>query len=420
MRGCSPVTTPWFHGWNIIAVGILIQAITIGLMTYSFTFWVASFESEFGAGIGTILLAASLSHVATAALSPVCGKILDANAVRPLIISGIVIFCIGYFLLALCQSMWQVILLYSTVLPIGASLAGPLPAQVATVRWFERKRGLALGITALGSSIGGFVFPPVVTLLIGWMGWRTSHVALGAGILMLMVPVIWVFMREPGASDIERGNTSHDDPSSSAVVTLPEWTTSQLLMSRTFWAMTFAFMPMLSIYLGYKFNLAPIASDSGISLQQASIVMSVHSGMALCAKLAFGYMADRLEHRILMWCAAAFILGSLLLPQFSSSYLFLLLSFGMLGLAGGSFLPLMGAIGASRFGSGCIGRVIGLMGPLMMIGSFGPSALAYMRSSIGSYGPVLQIAMALLVPAVVAVFFLGPAVSNRPTVKSRA
>ena len=221
------------------------------------------------------------------------------------------------------------------------------------MRWFQRKRGMALGMTSLGASIGGFVFPPIVTLLVALIGWRTSHVVLGVIILVLMVPVIWVFMREPDAHDIERGKTGRDDTSSLSTVTFPEWTTPQLLMSKTLWVMIFAFIPMLTIYLGYKFDLAPIATASGISPQQASIVMAVHAGMAICGKLLFGYMADRVEHRILIWLAAVFALGSLFLPQISSSYLFLMSSFGLLGLAGGSFLPLMGAIGASRFGPAC-------------------------------------------------------------------
>lgn len=409
-----PVTAPWYHGWNIIAVGIGIQAITIGLMTYSFTFWVASYQNEFGASINTIMLAASLSHVATAGLSPFCGKILDANAVRPVAIAGLVIFCLGYFLLSVSRSVWHVVLLYSTLLPLGATLAGPLPAQVATVRWFARKRGMALGITSLGASIGGFVFPPIVTLLILSLGWRTTHVALGAIILATLLPIVWLTLREPAAADSEPGEKQSDSDSSDRQMKFPEWTIPQMLRSGTLWVMIFSFVPMLAVYLGYKFNLAPIAADAGIAPQQASLVMAVHAGSAICGKLFFGYMADRTEHHRLIWISGAAILGSLLLPQLSSLYLTLLASFALLGFGAGGFLPLMGTIGASRFGPNSIGRVIGLMGPLMMVGSFGPNIFALMKSGLGSYDPVFQILMLIIIPSMVAARFLGPAAPVYP------
>jgi len=391
-----------------------MQAITIGLLTYSFTFWIASFQAEFGTSISTILLAASLSHVALAGIAPFAGRLLDSSAIQPFAIGGIVVFGVGYFLIAVSGAAWQIILLYSTLLPLGAAFAGPLSAQVATVRWFASKRGMALGITTLGSSIGGFVFPPIVTVFVASLGWRVSHVVLGVLMIAIMVPLIWVFMREPDTDDIESGDTPSPDE-----IKFPEWTIPQLLRSKTLWIIVFSFVPMLSVYLSYKYNLAPITAASGITPQQASFIMAVHAGSLICAKLFFGYMADRVEHRILIWMAAAFLLCSLLLPQVSTTYLMLLLSFGMLGLAGGGFLPLMGVIAASRFGPGNIGRVIGLTGPLNMVGSFGPSVFAFLYISFGSYNSVFQIMMVMVVPTIIAAYFLSAAVPEKPSANGK-
>lgn len=407
----------WYHGWNVVAVGIAIQAITIGLMTYSFTFWVAPFQSGLGASTSVIMLAASLSHVALAALSPFCGRLLDSREIRPMVLTGILIFCLGYFLIAASTAAWQVIAVYATLLPLGAALAGPLAAQVATVRWFSNKRGMALGIATLGASIGGFVFPPVVTMLVAMLGWRLSHVVLGVFIVTVVVPLIGAVIREPGTNDIEPGAATRSAQSAQRARDYPDWSIPQLLRSPIMWAIMLSFVPMLTVYLSYKFNLAPIADSSGITPRQASLVMVVHAGCAIGGKLFFGFMADTLEHRILVWTVAACLLTSLGLPQISPSYLTLILSFGMLGLAGGGFLPLMGAVSAARFGPGNIGRVIGLTGPLHVIGSFGPSLFAYLESGFGSYDPVLQIMMLLVVPAIFAAWFLGPAIPGVPSVR---
>ena len=46
----------WYHGWNILAVAMLFQAVAFGIGIYSFTFWVAPWSEEFGVGRGRVML----------------------------------------------------------------------------------------------------------------------------------------------------------------------------------------------------------------------------------------------------------------------------------------------------------------------------------------------------------------------------
>ena len=126
------------------------------------------------------------------------------------------------------------------------------------------------------------------------LGWRVSHVVLGVAIVIIMAPLIWASIREPGADDVEPGGAAQEGRGSHEAHTYPDWTIPQLLRSPIMWAITFSFVPMLTVYLSYKFNLAPIATSSGITPQQASVVMMVSAGCAICGKLFFGFMADKI------------------------------------------------------------------------------------------------------------------------------
>src|SRR3546814_13481357 len=54
----------------------------------------------------------------------------------------------------------------------NATIFAPLMAN--TTRWFDRNRGLALGIVASGQSVGGTIWPPIARALDADIGWRET------------------------------------------------------------------------------------------------------------------------------------------------------------------------------------------------------------------------------------------------------
>ena len=64
-------------------------------------------------------------------------------------------------------------------------------------KWFTKGRGIAIGISAAGTSLGGFVFPFVTAQLIGDFDWRTAFQFLGALTFVFLVPLNWLVLRVP-------------------------------------------------------------------------------------------------------------------------------------------------------------------------------------------------------------------------------
>jgi nitrate/nitrite transporter NarK len=101
--------------------------------------------------------------------------------------------------LATTQNIYLVIGTYGF-----ACLYAPLITTVGL--WFDRCRGLALGIVTAGGTVGQGITPLVVQPIIAAYGWRNACLLLGVGHLLVLVPTMIVLTKppDPGAE-----RTSH-------------------------------------------------------------------------------------------------------------------------------------------------------------------------------------------------------------------
>ncbi|KAI0345395.1 MFS general substrate transporter [Trametopsis cervina] len=116
----------------------------------------------------------------------VVGKLFDRGILKvPLAISS-VLLTVATLLVAECHEYWQFLLCQGFALGLSAGVAfGPLPAAIS--HWFKRRRGLGLGMMALGSSIGGTLFPVAVRNLIDEVGFKWTMRILALIVFVLMV-----------------------------------------------------------------------------------------------------------------------------------------------------------------------------------------------------------------------------------------
>src|ERR1700677_2894538 len=181
--------------WIILAVCALFQAYTIGLIVYCFTLWIRPFMLEFGSDRAPIVGLASVAGLVMACAAPMGGWATDRFPIRWVAVTGVLSFATGLLLLSQASSLWQLWLIYATLLPFGAALAGPVAAQTAVTRTFETQNGLALGICWAGTALGGLILPPLTAALIESVGWRMTHVYLALVGLVLAGPVLLVLGR---------------------------------------------------------------------------------------------------------------------------------------------------------------------------------------------------------------------------------
>ena len=103
----------------------------------------------------------------------VAGRLTDRWGPRAVIGGGGVLLGAGLAGMSRVDALWQPYVLYGGVAALGMSTAF-VPCNATVVRWFVRRRGLAVGLATAGGSLGTFVLPPVAHWLVSGLGWSSS------------------------------------------------------------------------------------------------------------------------------------------------------------------------------------------------------------------------------------------------------
>lgn len=389
----------WYHGWNVLAVGLLYQGVSFGLGIYCFTFWVEPWSAEFAVGRGAVMQVFIALQVVMGALAPFAGRAMDQLPIRRLVLLGTVCLALALFCAARVTAIWQLTAVYGTLMVAGLLLAGPLAAQTLAARWFTERRGLALGISSVGTSIGGFLMPPLVTLLQSEYGWRQANDLLAVMVLLLLLPPVWLVLRSPPVALAADGRPAAPEPG---------LRTADILTNRRFWLLVLAFVPLNTAFGGVQQNLAPFAGDNGIDAQALAVLISGMALVMIGAKLVFGAMADRWDVRLPFWITVIALGGTFVLMAGSVGMADLALICAGLGIAAGGFLPLLGSAVSTGFGIATFGRVMGMLGPFMTLAAIGPWVAGYLRDATGSYDSAWLLLASLLLPSALAISLLRP------------
>lgn len=381
--------------WLVVAYTLLMQAVTVGVLIYCFALFALPWLDEFDVPRRDVMLAISLLQVGMGAVSPFAGRAMDVLPIRVLVVAGAGCMAAGLWLAAQAQALWQILLIYALLFPPAMALTGTLASQTLVTRWFRDKRGLAIGISAMGTNLGGMVFPFLVA---GWLvslGWRDTLAWLALVGLLLVVPLGWLLLsRQP------RQTRVGGDGVAPGAGERP-WTTREILSTRLFWIPVAALLPLQLAFGAVQFNLGAYSDDAGLSASQAANLIALCSFCMILGKFVFGGLGDRLDHRWLYWMAAASMSGGLLLLSGTPPVLLVTLGVVLVGLAGGGILPMLGLVFGARFGIESFGRVMGLVMLSITFGALGPFLAGWIYDASGSYDGAFLTFVALFAPAVV-------------------
>ncbi|MEK9820618.1 MAG: MFS transporter [Gammaproteobacteria bacterium] len=393
------------YRWYIVALTLVNQALALGVLVYSFALFVVPWLDEFEVSRSKVMLAILSFQIVTGLLSPVLGRYMDQFAMRLLVLSGALAMSLGLFLLSLATEFWQIVALHVTLLPVGMILTGTLASQTMVSKWFTEKRGLAIGVSSMGTSLGGLSVPLLTAWLIGEQGWQGAYLVLAMLSLILLVPLNYLVLRhDPPILRLQASETSG--------VEMKTWTTRQILESWAFWIPVLALIPINAAFGGTQFNLGAYMSDLGFGQAVAAQLIAITSGAMIVGKLFFGSLGDRVDHRKLYWLMAGMLLVSMYFYEGSPGRPALFLAASLQGFATGGVMPMMGIMYSSRFGTLSFGRVLGLVNLFLMIGSFGSILSGWIFDLTQSYDAAFQVFALLLLPGTIVMYFLPAKATN--------
>ena len=125
----------------------------------------------------------------------------DRSGAGPVTLLGLAMIGTGAVLAGSIDSRWQLYLVYGVMIGLlgYASIYGPLCINV--MRWFEHRRGFAVGVVTAGEGIGGTIWPPVFRYFNETVGWRDTYLWFGVFVLVTALPLSLVLWRAKPARD---------------------------------------------------------------------------------------------------------------------------------------------------------------------------------------------------------------------------
>ena len=394
----QPLLSDHYYRWVVVGYGITIQAVSVGTLIYCFALFSLPWLEEFSSSRRDLMLTVALLQLGVGLFSPFVGRALDAYPTQWVVSVGLLSLVVGLTLAQHVTSLFQLWLVYGTFMPLAMALMGSLTSQTLVTRWFKERRGLALGISSMGTNIGGIILPLLVA---GWlleMGWRDVMQNLLLLAVIVVLPATWLLLgRKPQANDTEYQSNAMDTR---------VWTTKEILTTSLFWLPFCGIAPLSMAFGALQFNLGIITRDIGLLPGVTANLIALSSVSMVLGKLFFGMLGDRIDHRYLYWLASGFGLLALALIAIADNVIVLALATIAMGLSGGSILPLMGLIYSSRFGTVSFGRVMGFGTLTILAGSTSPIMAGWAYDAFGSYNYAYTVLAAITVPAAIAMRFL--------------
>jgi MFS family permease len=392
-----------FYGWRVVGSAFIAQMFVIGFFSYAVSLLVPPVRAEFGVSLEQVMYSLTAGTFVGMVLMPVAGVLADRLPVRWLMACGTVLFALGLFALSRCTGITQYIILFGVTMSVSNAFAGALCSSTVISRWFTTSRGKALGIAAIGTSVGGVLVPWLITWWLGDHGWRGALENMALVVLFVMLPIVVIGIRGK-PSDV--GMEPEPDGSGADAASGPELDMKAIATNPRFWYIGLSLGLLFAVYTAILSNLTPYAIGLGKSGEQASSLITAVAISGLIGKILFGMGADKFSLRSGLWVAQSLVVLCFLILALEPGYGLMLVATSLMGLAAGGMLPVWGAMMAQAFGLLSYGRAMGLMSPLITLCVM-PSfpVVGRLVDMSGSYTTVLYLfagltvlAMVLLVP----------------------
>lgn len=352
-----------FFGWYVVAGTFVAQMAVVGFFVYSYSLIVPLIREDFGVSMEQVMYSLAAGTFSGMILMPVAGVMLDRFPVRWIMSGGMVLFALGLYTLANTTSISMFIVVFGLTMATANSFAGPPPSQATVSRWFTSSRGKALGLSSVGTSVGGIAIPALVIWWSQSLGWRGTLENLALVVAVIVVPFLVLTIRGK-PSDVGL------DPEGGPLDAVPgvtdiDFKLGDIVRHRGYWCIGLTLGLLFSVHSSILANITSYATGLGVSAAQASSLIMAVAVMGLLGKLIFGIAADNLNLKVGLWVAMGLVFTAFLILASEPAYIYMLLATGLLGLATGGMLPVWGAIMAKVFGLASYGRAMGLMSPLI-------------------------------------------------------
>lgn len=146
-----------FYGWRIVAAGILIIGMAMGVVSNCLSVFIVPICEETGFLRGEISVTQTIMSAGGMLIAFSAGALYRKLKLKRLMEIGAITLCACYFLYSRAHSL-TAFYLCACGCALGAGVCGTVPFSIIINNWFHRRAGFAVGLAFMGSGLFGMLF----------------------------------------------------------------------------------------------------------------------------------------------------------------------------------------------------------------------------------------------------------------------
>ena len=421
---------PFFYGWVVVAVGFITMGIGVNSRT-AFSLLFPPILDEFGWSRGSLAATFSIGFVVSALITPMIGMMMDRVGPRVVLPLGAVLVSSGLMAATYSTEPWHFYLTLGVLVVGGSVFISYIGHTLFLPNWFNRRRGLALGLAFAGVGIGSVTIFPWMQHSIDTAGWRESCWVIAIIILVVIVPLNIIFQRHkpadlgllpdgdqsPEGAGIDEENAKQPGVDVGLAIvdrawTDTEWTVPLALRTATFWWLMVSFIGALYVWYAVQVHQTRYLIDVGISAETAALALGLVGLTGVLGQIVVGHLSDRIGRE---WAFSLALVGFLatygclyFLRQWPEEWLMYLM-IGVQGFLGYGTATVFAATPADLFQGKNYGLIFGVLATAASAGAaLGPWLTGLSFDAQGNYDRAFGLAMVVCLISIAAMWLAAP------------
>jgi len=298
--------SPVYYGWVVLGVATLGMAATLPGQTAGVSLFIDAFIDDLGVSRSLVSWCYTVATVIGSLGLPLVGRLVDRWGPRRMAVVVTILLATSCAGMSQVSGWVGVFVGFVCLRGFGQGALGLINNHAVNL-WFERRRGLAVGILGLGMAGATALFPPLIDDGIQIYGWERTYLLMGGLLVALMVPLGALLYRDapeaygvsPDPGDPAPGDPAPGDPAeeSEAVrgvdpeVAYRTW---------TFWLFTLAGVCTAGLGTGLLFHHFSILEELGVGRDLAAQFFIPLGVVTALFNVGTGWLVDRFPPRLLL------------------------------------------------------------------------------------------------------------------------
>ena len=413
VRGAAlgAVQPRFFYGWVMLGVAMLGMFASGPGQSHTFSVFVGPISEELGVSPAAVGSAYAVATLAAAFGLPFMGRLVDRFGPRWAAVRVSLVFGLACMAFGAAPGLILLGLGFAALRFLGQGSLMLISANLVS-QWFDKRRGTAMSLMALGFALSMAVHPPLGQLLIESFGWRTAWIGLGLITwVLLLPPYLLLVIDRPEKADLRPDGVATPAPADGEAAQPAEikgLTLSEAMRTSAFYLILIGLFSISMLVTVLHFYQVTVFEENGFSPRTASLAFTV-SALTMAATMPLvGRLLDRVATRFVFAAALVTMSAALLLATVIATLPGLVIYALVFGLTNAFSITLFGYMWPRFFGRRHVGSIQGTGQTVLVVGaSLGPPVLGFAAELSGGFdAPLRWAAIAPVAAAGLSALFL--------------